>query len=110
MIEMSRYLIAVVISGLLCGPAVLDAKVARPAVTMTRARTTALALVPGGRLVSAELETEKGKRVYSFDIRKPGKSGVEEVQIDAMTGKLVSHVHESGADEAKEKQAEQRPR
>jgi uncharacterized membrane protein YkoI len=55
---------------------------------------TALARVPGGRITEAELE-EDGRLLYSFDIRVEGRSGVEEVQVDARTGEVVSIEHES---------------
>ncbi len=67
------------------------------------ARTTALSQVKGGTIKEEEIEQEHGKLVYSFDIQAPGKSGIEEVQVDARTGKVVSVEHESAkqaADEA----------
>ena len=66
------------------------------------ATATALAKVPGGKVQSAEIEKEDGKLVYSFDIKVAGKSGIEEVLVDAMTGTVVGVEHESPADEAKE--------
>lgn len=75
---------------------------AQAKITEAAARTTALAEVPGGKVKEGELEKEKGKLVYSYDIAVAGKPGIEEVQVDAVTGKIVSHVHETPADEAKE--------
>jgi hypothetical protein len=54
-------------------------------------------------IVSAELEVEEGCLVYSFDIRLSGKPGVEEIMVDAGTGKIVSHKHETAAQEAAER-------
>ncbi len=71
-------------------------------VTPSAATSTALAKVPGGKVQSAEIEKEDGKLVYSFDIKVTGKSGIEEVLVDAMSGAVVSVEHESAADEAKE--------
>lgn len=71
-------------------------------VTPAAASATALARVPNGRVQSAELEKEDGKLLYSFDIKVAGKSGIEEVQVDAMTGAVLSAEHETPADEAKE--------
>lgn len=68
-------------------------------ISMRTARAKALAVVPHGTVESAELETEKGKLIYSFDIRVPKASGVEEVQISALDGRLVSHTHETAAKE-----------
>ena len=70
------------------------------------ARKTALAAVPGGKVQSHELEREKGKLIYSYDIKVAGKSGIEEVNVDAMTGEIVAHEHENAKAEAKEKKAE----
>ena len=70
------------------------------------ATATALAKVPGGKLEKGEIEKEKGKLIYSFDIKVDGKSGIEEVAVDAMTGKVLSVEHESPAAEAKEAAAD----
>ena len=70
------------------------------------ARKTALAAVPGGKVQSHELERENGKLIYSYDIKVAGKSGIEEVNVDAMTGAIVAHEHEDAKTEAKEKKAE----
>ena len=75
-------------------------------ITETAARATALKAVPGGAFSKMELEMEDGLLVYSYDITITGKEGVEEVKINAKTGKLVSKEHESAADEAKEKAEE----
>jgi uncharacterized membrane protein YkoI len=72
------------------------------------ARKTALAAVPGGKVQSHELERENGKLIYSYDIKVAGRSGVEEVNVDAMTGAVVAHEHEDAKAEAKEKKAEAR--
>ena len=37
-----------------------------------------------------------------FDIRVSGKKGVEEVRVDAGTGKILSHKHETQKQEAAE--------
>lgn len=66
------------------------------------ARTTALARVKGGTIKEEEIEKEDGKLVYAFDLKVAGKSGIEEVLIDAVTGKIVSVDHESVKEEAAE--------
>lgn len=76
-------------------------------VPMTTARATALATVPKGTIKSEELEREHGKLLYSFDIATAGKSGIDEVQVDASTGSLIGGVvHENAAAEAAEAKAE----
>src|SRR5882672_8598432 len=58
------------------------------------------------RVTEGELEVEQGCLVYSFDIRISGRDGVEEVFIDAGTGAILSHVHESSQGEAAEQAKE----
>lgn len=62
----------------------------------------ALARVPGGTVVSSSLEEERGTLLYSLDIRPAQGSGVEEVQVDARTGAVLSQTHESVAEERRE--------
>lgn len=83
---------------------------AKPSISMQTARAKALRLVPNGKIQAGELETENGKLVYSFDIVVRGRSGVEEVQISALNGALVSRTHESPADEEAEGKAEAKER
>lgn len=66
------------------------------------ARVTALQAVPGGVVKDHELEREHGKLIWSYDITVAGKRGIDEVAIDAMTGAMLSKVHETPADEKKE--------
>jgi hypothetical protein len=70
---------------------------ARAVVGPDSATKIAMARVPGGRVTEAEIEIEHGKLVYSFDLAVPGRSGVEEVLVDARTGTVVSVEHEDDA-------------
>ena len=67
---------------------------AKAKVDYATALTTAQARVPAGKLHSAEIEQEKGKLIYSLVFRTPGKAGQEEVNVSAITGKIVSVEHE----------------
>jgi hypothetical protein len=71
-------------------------------VSKATATRTALAVVRGGKVRSSEIERENGKLIYSFDIKVAGKSGIEEVNVDAITGKVVAHEHETAKAEKKE--------
>lgn len=71
-------------------------------VSLETARATALKEVPNGTVKSSELEREKGKLIYSFDITVPGKTGVQEVNVNAIDGSIVGKKHESAATEKKE--------
>jgi uncharacterized membrane protein YkoI len=75
-------------------------------ITEPEARKIALARVPG-TVRSEELEREHHRVVYSYDIEQSGKPGVEEVQVDAKSGKIVSIRHESDKAEEQEKKKEQ---
>lgn len=75
---------------------------AQAKVTPETARKKALAQVKGGRVKAEEIERENGRLIYSFDIEVKGKSGIDEVAIDAKTGAVVGRQHEAPADEAKE--------
>ena len=72
---------------------------------MKSLKTSAAATVTEG-----ELEIEHGCLVYSFDIRVSGRNGIEEVLVDAGTGRVLSHAHESAKQEAAEKANEKRVR
>ncbi len=89
-------------------PAMPQVKEAKPgllrqaSITPDAATRTAMQQVTNGQIREAEIEQEKGKLVYSYDIKVPGKSGIDEVLVDAKTGAVVSHTHESAAAEAAE--------
>ncbi len=68
--------------------------------SMAQAKQIAQKTVPG-TFKSSELENEKGKSIYSFDIQ--AKDGLHEVNIDANSGEVLENKIESPADEAKEK-------
>ncbi|MDQ6892291.1 MAG: PepSY domain-containing protein [Acidobacteriota bacterium] len=76
--------------------------------SIDEARKTALAVVPHGKVQSEELEREKGLLIYSFDIKIGRKSGIEEVAVDAVTGKIVEKKHESAKSERAEKKADKK--
>lgn len=71
-------------------------------VTKEAAIKTALAKVPGGTIKSTELEKEKGKIVWSFDISTKGSPNITEVLVDAVTGKIASVEKETPAQQQKE--------
>jgi uncharacterized membrane protein YkoI len=71
-------------------------------ITMAKAREIALTKVKSGKIESGEIERENGKLIYSFDI-KTSKPGITEVNVNAMTGKIVDVHTENAAKEAAEK-------
>ena len=77
-------------------------------VTPDSARRLAVAQVANGVIYEEEIEEEHGKLVYSFDIKVRGRRGVEEVQIDALSGAMVSHEHETPRQAARERAADAR--
>jgi uncharacterized membrane protein YkoI len=56
----------------------------------------ALAKVANGTIKEAELEKEKGKLIWSFDIATPGTKDITEVNVDAITGEVMPIEHEKG--------------
>ena len=58
------------------------------------ARTVALKRVPGSAVKALELEREHDLLIWSFDLAVAGKPGIEEVEVDALTGNVVSVEHE----------------
>jgi len=63
---------------------------ARATVAPEQAQRTALAAVPGGRIVESEIEEENGRLVYSFELEVQGRDGEVEVEVDAMTGAVLA--------------------
>jgi uncharacterized membrane protein YkoI len=76
------------------------AKISKP-----DAEKAAIASLNGtaGTVKESELEVEDNCLIYSFDIETPGGTGVEEIFVDAGTGKVLSNKHESGIKEKAEK-------
>jgi uncharacterized membrane protein YkoI len=75
-------------------------------ITEAQAAEAVMKRVPAGKIEAMELENEGGKFIYSYDVRTAGKTGIDEVHIDAMTGKVVGFVHETAAMEKKEAAAD----
>lgn len=71
---------------------------------MAKARSIAVKRA-AGKVESAELERERGKLVYSFDIRTR-RGTIKEVWVDAYTGKVLSVKTESKAEEKNEREKE----
>lgn len=68
---------------------------------MKSAKITALRVAPG-KIEIAEREREHGKMIYSFDVMTYSGERIE-VNIDAITGDVISTKPESAEDEAREK-------
>ena len=78
-----------------------EAKISR-----AEAEKIALTKAPGGTVKEGELEKEKGRLIWSFDISTPGTSDITEVHVDAITGEVAGVEKESAGKEAKEKKKE----
>ena len=79
---------------------------AQAKITPDSATKVAQARLPNGKIKSAEIEMEEGHLLYSFDMVVAGQPGIEEVQVDAKTGKVLGVEHEDAEAEAKEKAKE----
>ena len=81
---------------------------AKAKVTKEAAQKTALTKAPDGTVKNGELEEENGKLIWSFDIARPGTKNITEVQVDAISGKVVNVAVETPADQAKEAQEDKK--
>jgi hypothetical protein len=70
------------------------------------AEKVALTKASNGTIKEAELEREKGKLIWSFDIATPGTKDITEVAVDAITGQVVAVENETPAQQEKEKKAD----
>ena len=61
---------------------------ARAKISAESARQTALSRFPGAQITESEIEEEDGRLIYSFDLEVNGEKA--EVEIDAVTGEVVS--------------------
>lgn len=93
--------LAFLVTGIATASASESTNAPKNRISIDRARATAKKRF-NGEVKGEELEFEGGKWIYSFDLSKAGQPGVQEVQVDAVTGKIVSEKHESPSDEAKE--------
>lgn len=76
---------------------------AQAKVSKEQAQQTALAKAPGGTVKEGELEKEKGKLIWSFDITTPDSKDITEVGVDAITGDVVSVEKETPKQQKEEK-------
>jgi uncharacterized membrane protein YkoI len=75
---------------------------------ISKDKATAIAIgVAPGVVKSSEVEFEKKRWVYSFDIEGADKN-IHEVLVDAKNGKIVENKIESAEQEAKEAKEEQK--
>ena len=85
-----------------CAKCAQDKLAAEAKVSKETAQASALAKVPGGTVKDGELEKEKGKLIWSFDITVAGSPDIKEVAVDATTGEVLDVATETPADPAKE--------
>jgi uncharacterized membrane protein YkoI len=67
-------------------------------ITKEQALATAQAKVPNGKITDAELEKEKGRLIWSFDMSTPDSKDTTEVNVDAISGDVVNVEAESAKD------------
>jgi len=75
-------------------------------ISLDSARAIATKRLPKATIQSQELEQENGRLIYSFDMKTAGKSGIDEVNVNAKTGAIVDVGHESPKDEQNESKSE----
>jgi uncharacterized membrane protein YkoI len=79
---------------------------AQAKITKAEAEKIALGKVPGGTIKEGEIEMEKGKLIWSFDIATPDTKDITEVQVDALTGQVLDVAKETVAEQEKEQNNE----
>lgn len=78
-------------------------------VSLAQARKAAIASLRTKTAIAVkdgELEVEHDCLVYSFDLGVHGKTGIEEIMVDAGNGKVLSRDHESPPQESAEHKKE----
>jgi len=102
----SQFLAAAALGGVAVAPLVTHAASpnlqAEAKITRMGATRTALSAVKGGTVHGVELEREHGRLIWSFDIARASATGITELQVDAISGSIVSRTNESAAAEARE--------
>ena len=84
----------------------LQADEAQAKIGAEQARETALRAVPG-TVKESDLETEHGRLIYSFEIKRPGERGITEVNVSAMDGSIVDiHREHAGKNRKGEQHAQ----
>jgi uncharacterized membrane protein YkoI len=83
---------------------------AQATITPDSATHLARLRVPRGSVVAREIEEEDGRLIYSFDMKVPGKSGIDEVNVDAKTAAIVGVEHEFPRAEARERKSDAKAR
>ena len=76
---------------------------AQSRISRAEAEKIALAKAPNGTVKEGELEKEKGKLIWSFDLTTPDSKDITEVNVDAITGEVVSVEKEAAKEHEKEK-------
>jgi uncharacterized membrane protein YkoI len=75
---------------------------AQSKISLEQAEQAALAQVPGGVIKDGDIEKDMDQLLWSFDIAAPGSTNLTEVNVDAVTGGVISVVTErSGQAEEK---------
>ena len=80
-------------------------------VSQVQAQHSAMASLKGrnASVVSSELEAEDGCLIWSFDLKVTGRSGIQEVWVDAGDGKVIASKQESPRQEAVERAQDAHP-
>jgi len=66
-----------------------DSLVSKAKINEDSARAIALKRVPG-TVQSVDLERERGRLLYDFKIQRTGRKSTTEVEVSAMTGRVVA--------------------
>src|SRR5258708_37365668 len=77
---------------------------AEAGISKTQAETIALARVPNGTVKTSELEKEKGRLTWSFDISTTDSKDITEVNVDAKSDEVIAVTKQTPEQEKNEKE------
>jgi uncharacterized membrane protein YkoI len=69
----------------------------------------AMARMPGAKAQALELENENGHLMWSWEMKLEGKTGIEEVNVNALDGSIIGVEHENPAAERRDSTRARRP-
>ena len=75
---------------------------ARVRISEDSALKIAVVRMPGARVRALELERERGRLIWSWEMKLAGRTGIEEVNVDALDGSIVGVEHEDAPPERRD--------
>ena len=87
---MKKIVCLILAAGVIAGCESEKADKSEAKISRADAEKIAMAKIPNGAIKEGELEHEKGHLQWSFDMTTPDSKDTMEVNIDAITGEVIS--------------------